>query len=104
MVKFTHPSSVAQDSSVWILSVDLHYSSSSHAVAASHIAQPEGPTNRIYNYVLGDFGEKKKKKVKKRRLATDVSSGANLKKKKESKLILCKWSASASTSQLTDSQ
>ena len=37
----------------------------------------EGPTTRIYNYVLGGFGEKKKKK-KKKRLATDVSSGANL--------------------------
>ena len=46
---------------------------------ASHIAQPEGPTSRIYNYVLGGFGDKKKKKKKKkRRLATDVSSGANL--------------------------
>ena len=40
--------------------------------------QLEGPTTKIYNYVLGGFGEKKKKK--KRRLATDVSSGANLKK------------------------
>ena len=28
---------------------------------ASHIAKPEGPTARIYNYVLVDFGEKKKK-------------------------------------------
>ena len=27
----------------------------------SHIAQPEGPTTRIYNYVLGGFGEKKEK-------------------------------------------
>ena len=32
------------------------------------------PTTRVYNYVLGCFGEKKKKK----RLATDVSSGVNL--------------------------
>ena len=29
---------------------------------ACHITQPEGPTTRIYNYVLGGFGEKKKKK------------------------------------------
>ena len=36
--------------------------------------------SRIYNYVLGGFGEKKKKE-KKKRLATDVISGANLKKK-----------------------
>ena len=27
--------------------------------------QPQGPTTRIYNYVLGGFGEKKKKKKKK---------------------------------------
>ena len=35
--------------------------SSSHARVASHIAELEGPTTRIYNYVLGDFVEKKKK-------------------------------------------
>ena len=45
----------------------------------SHIAELEGPTTRIYNYVLGGFGEEKEKKRKeKKRLATDVSSGANL--------------------------
>ena len=33
--------------------------------AASHIPQPEGPTTRIYTYVLGGFGKKKKKKKKK---------------------------------------
>ena len=33
-----------------------------HAEAESHIAQLEGSTTRIYNYVLGDFGEKKEKK------------------------------------------
>ena len=49
--------------------------SSGHAEATSHIAQPEGLTTRIYNYVLGGFGEKKGKK---RTLATDVGSGANL--------------------------
>ena len=37
--------------------------SSSHAEMASHTAQPEGPTTRIYNYVLGGFGEEKKKKI-----------------------------------------
>ena len=31
------------------------------AEVASHTAQPEGPTTRIYNYALGGFGEKKKK-------------------------------------------
>ena len=40
-----------------------HYSSG-HAEAASHIPEPEGPTTIIHNYVLGDFGEKKKKKKK----------------------------------------
>ena len=34
------------------------------AEAASHIAQLEGPVTRIYNYVLGGFGEKKKGKQK----------------------------------------
>ena len=43
--------------------------------------QPEGLTTRIYNYVLGDFREKKKAK-KPQRLATDVSSGPILKKTK----------------------
>ena len=67
------------------------YCSSSHAEAASHIAQPEGPTTRIYNHVLGGFGEKKKKKKdwqemlaqgpifkKKERVVTKVFSFYNL--------------------------
>ena len=51
--------------------------SSGHAEAASHIAQPEALTTSTYNYIPRGFGEKKKTK-KERRLATDVSSGANL--------------------------
>ena len=47
------------------------------AEAASHMPQLEGPTTKIYNYVLGGFGEKKQKR-KKRRLTTVVSSGVNL--------------------------
>ena len=35
--------------------------SSGNAELASHIAQPEGHTTRIYNYVLGGFREKKKR-------------------------------------------
>ena len=35
--------------------------SSGHAEAATHTAELEGPTTRRYNYVLGGFGEKKKK-------------------------------------------
>uniref|UniRef100_A0A9L0SA62 Transmembrane protein 65 n=1 Tax=Equus caballus TaxID=9796 RepID=A0A9L0SA62_HORSE len=46
--------------------------SSGHTEVVSHMAQPEGPTTRMYNYVLGGVEEKKKKK--KRRFATDVSS------------------------------
>ena len=30
--------------------------------AASHIAQPEALTTKIYNYILGGFGERKKEK------------------------------------------
>ena len=36
--------------------------SSGHAEAMSHIAQPAALTTTIYNYVLGGFGEKNKKK------------------------------------------
>ena len=50
--------------------------SSGCAEAASHTAQPERPATGIYNCILGGFG--KKKREKKRKLATDVSSGANL--------------------------
>ena len=49
----------------------LTHCSSSHAVVASHIEELEWLTTRIYNYVLGLWGEKKKRK----RLATNVSSG-----------------------------
>ena len=41
------------------------------------MAELEGPATKIYNYVLGGFGEKKKK-----RLAIDVSSGPIFKNKK----------------------
>ena len=58
------------------------------------MAQPAGPTSRIYNYVLGGWGgggekveeeeteteRKTTKNKKKRRLVTDVSSGAIFKK------------------------
>ena len=50
--------------------------------------QLEGPTTKIYNHVLGGFGEEKQGK-KKKRLATVVSSGANLKKKKKERPL---WS------------
>ena len=52
--------------------------SSGHVEAVSHIAQPEGPATRIYNCVLGGEGEGEGEE----RLAADVSSGANLSKKK----------------------
>ena len=61
----------------------IWHRSSGHVEAASHTAEPEALTTRVYNYVLRGFGEKKKEKKKTRRLATDVSSGADLKKKKE---------------------
>ena len=37
--------------------------SSSHAGVLPHIEELEAPTTRINNYVLGGFGEKKKKKI-----------------------------------------
>ena len=39
--------------------------SAHQAIGASHAAQPEALTTRIYNYVLGGFGEKKTRKKKK---------------------------------------
>ena len=70
-------------SPVWILGADMHHLSG-HSVAASHTAQPEALTTRIYNYVPGGFGEKKREK-KKKRLATDVRLGQvpNFKKLKK---------------------
>ena len=59
-----------------------------HVEAVSHIPQLEGPTTRISKYVLGGFGEKKQEK--KGRLATVVSSGANLYKKEKRKVNLLK--------------
>ena len=81
MVKSTPPALVAQG---FPGSDPGRESSTAHetmAEAMSHITQLEEPATRIYNYVLGDFGEKKKKKKTKnktKRLATNVSSGANL--------------------------
>ena len=48
---------------VWILGATWHCSSG-HVEVASHMPQLEGPTTRIYNYVLGEFREKKQKKKK----------------------------------------
>ena len=36
---------------------------SGHAELASHTPQLEGPTTKIYNYVLGGFGAKKQQKT-----------------------------------------
>ena len=47
---------------------------------ASHIAHPEALTTRIYNYVLGGFGEKENKKEDWQRLLAQVQS---LKKRKK---------------------
>ena len=46
---------------VWILGADMAPLIRPRW-AASHIAQPEALTTRIYTYVLGSFGEKKKEK------------------------------------------
>ena len=55
----------------------MHHSSS-HSVAASQTEELEGPTTRIYNYVLGLWGGKKIG-----RLATDISSGQSSSPKKK---------------------
>ena len=58
--------------------VQTWHRSPGHVEAASHLPQLEGPTTKIYIYVLGGLGRKSKKKRKRRRQATVVSSGANL--------------------------
>ena len=54
----------------------MNSQSSIHNPMKSDMPQLEGPATKIYNYVLGGFGEIKQKE--KKRLATVVSSGANL--------------------------
>ena len=48
-----------------------------------HIAQPKGPTTRIYNYILGPLAKKEEEdgegEEEERRFATDIGSVANLK-------------------------
>ena len=72
--------------------------SSSHAVVASHIEKLEGPTTRIYNYVLGLWEEKKKRKID-----NDVSSGpvflskAKTETKTTKDILLKKTTKSSST-------
>ena len=78
MVKFVSSTSAAQGFTSLDPGCGHGTAHLSHAEAVSHTAQPEGPTSRICNYVLGGFGEKKKGK-KKRRLTADVSSGPILK-------------------------
>ena len=63
VVKFKH--CFSRLGFLWFRSwVPTWYRSSSHAEAVSHIAEVEGPTTRIYIYVLGGIGEKKEKKEK----------------------------------------
>ena len=50
----------------------------------SHIAELEGPTTRIYNYVLGGFGKKKKKKEE--RLAQMLAQDQSFQKEKKKSL------------------
>ena len=58
--------------------MEPHYSSvSSHAVAMAHTEDLEGFATRIYSYVLGLWGGRKKRG----RLATDFSSGPNFPRK-----------------------
>ena len=64
VVKFAHCSLAAQG---FAGSDPRHGHGTTHqAMLRQHpTAQPEAPTTRIYNYVLGGFGEKKKRKNKK---------------------------------------
>ena len=61
MLKFTCLLWWPRVSLVMILSA-VPACSSSHTEIASHIVELEGPTTRIYNYVLEGFREKKRTK------------------------------------------
>ena len=75
LVKFSLSTLVAQSSTVSDLGHGPMHRSSGHAEVASHMAGLEEPTTVIYNYVYsGALGRRRRKKG----LATDVSSGANL--------------------------
>ena len=76
---------------------------SSHALVVAHIEGLEGLMTRIYNYVLGLWGEKKREREI---LATDVSSGwifpskkiKNIKKKKREWRVVA-WLLQATSEQ-----
>ena len=57
----------------------------------SHLVQPEGPTTRIYNYVLGGFGKKKKRKKKKEDWQQMLAQVPILKKKKQHQKGMGVW-------------
>ena len=60
------------------------------AAIESERAQPEGPITRKYDYVLGAFGEKKKKKKDWRQMLAQVPSFEK-KRKKERKKVKISW-------------
>uniref|UniRef100_A0A9L0S1D5 Glutathione S-transferase n=1 Tax=Equus caballus TaxID=9796 RepID=A0A9L0S1D5_HORSE len=62
--------------------------SSSHIEAASHILQLEGPTTKIYNYILGGYGEKKQKEKEKNRIYKNQSATHVLKLAHAIRLLL----------------
>ena len=61
VIKFALSALVAQRFAGWDPGQGHGTACQGHAEVASQVAQPEGPTTRIYNYVVGSFGEKKKK-------------------------------------------
>ena len=87
MAKWLSPRAPLQRSRVSLVGILTRtwHCSSGPAEAASYMPHLEGPTTRTYNYVPGRFGEKKETKE---RLATDASSGANLKNNNNNFLLI----------------
>ena len=85
VVKFMHSALAAQGLLVRILGADLHTAHQAMLWQVCYIEELDGFTTRIYNYVLGLWGEKSKKRG---RLATDVRSGPILLTKKKSSSCL----------------
>ena len=63
-----------------------HLSVGSHVLAAAHMEEPEGLTTRIYNYILGLWGGKKRRK--KREIGNRCWLRENLSMKKKEGMFL----------------
>ena len=103
-VKFTRSASAAQGFAG--SDPGLGHGTACQATLRWHPPEPEGPTTRICNYVLGGFREKEKKRKKKEDWQQMLAQVPILKKEKKInyRLVLCKKPRKASLERLTLTQ